>query len=291
MEFSQLQAFIYVAQNRSFSVTANQLNLTQPAISKRISSLEEQLDCSLFDRIGHQVQLTEAGRRLLPRAIKILHDVEDCTRQLQNLDNDVSGKLSLASSHHIGLHRLPDILKNYAKIYKEVELDFQFLESEQALDAVRSGQIELAVITLPLETHEKLVTHQLWEDNLLCMVSKEHLIYKIPEISLEELSTFPMLLPRKQTFTSQIIERPFLKQNLKLNTLMTTNELESLRMMVEIGLGWSVLPESMHREPLAVINVAGLKLKRTLGIVRHKDRTLSGPAKAMITLLEASSTL
>ena len=291
MEMSQLQAFISVAHNRSFSITANQLHLTQPAISKRISTLEEHLGCALFDRIGHRIQLTTAGSILLPIAIKILQDVEDYKRQVQGLNNSVSGKLTLASSHHISLHRLPEILKTFARQYKDVELDFQFLESEQACEAVRVGKIELAVITLPLETDEKLLTDNLWNDPLVCMSSNEHSLCTISDITLAKLVEYPILLPEKQTFTRQIIERPFIENNLKLNTLMTTNDLESLRMMVEIGLGWSILPESMLRDPLVAIKVEGLELKRTLGLVRNKDRTLSSSAKAMIKLLKSTIVL
>jgi len=291
MELSQLHAFIRVAQNRSFSMTAEQLHLSQPAISKRISTLEQQLNCELFDRIGHQIRLTEAGRRLLPRATKILQDVEDCIRHIQQLDKKVSGKLSIASSHHIGLYRLPTILKQYAKEFNDVELDFQFLESEQACEAVRTGKIELAVITLPLAPDDKLLTLKLWQDNLVCVVSNEHQINNILDISIEQLADFPLLLPSKKTFTTQIIEQPFKDRNLKLKTSMTTNDLESLRMMVEIGLGWSMLPSSMLREPLKEVQVKELNLSRNLGLVRHKERTLSSSAKAMIVLLEASKTI
>jgi DNA-binding transcriptional LysR family regulator len=291
MEFSQLQAFISVAQNRSFSITAQQLHLSQPAISKRISTLEKQLDCELFDRIGHQVQLTEAGQRLLPRAIKILQDIEDCTRHIQQLDKNISGKLTIASSHHIGLHRLPNILKYYANEFTDVELDFQFLESEQACEAVRTGKIELAVITLPLEPDDKLYTIKLWEDDLDCMVSNDHDMNDISNITLEQLTNYPLLLPSKKSFTTQIIEQPFKDRNLNLNTVMTSNDLESLRMMVEIGLGWSMLPSSMLRDPLKKVQVKGLNLSRNLGLVRHNERTLSSSAKAMITLLEASRTI
>jgi len=289
MEFSQLQAFICVAENASFSVTANQLHLTQPAVSKRISTLEELLGCELFDRFGHQIQLTEAGKKLLPRAIKILQDIEDCKRQLHNLDKKVSGTLSLASSHHIGLHRLPSILKTYAKKFHEVELDFQFLESEQACEAVRLGKIELAVITLPLETYDKLHACKLWNDPLICVVNEDHDILQKSEITLEKLSNYPVLLPEQQTFTRQIIEQPFISKNIKLNTLMTANDLESLRMMAEIGLGWSILPESMLRPPICQIKDINLNLNRSLGFVINKERTLSSSAKAMINLLKSVS--
>ncbi|MFT5521883.1 MAG: DNA-binding transcriptional LysR family regulator, partial [Enterobacterales bacterium] len=236
-------------------------------------------------------QLTEAGQRLLPRAIKIIQDIEDCKRHIQQLDKNISGKLTIASSHHIGLHRLPNILKNYAKEFTDVELDFQLLESEQACEAVRTGKIELAVITLPLEPEDKLFTLKLWEDKLDCMISNDHEMNNISDITLEQLTNFPLLLPSKKTFTTQIIEQPFKDRNLKLSTVMTSNDLESLRMMVEIGLGWSILPSSMLRDPLNKIQVKELSLSRTLGLVRHNERTLSSSAKAMISLLEASRTI
>ncbi len=289
MEFSQLQAFIYVAENASFSATANQLHLTQPAISKRISTLENVLGCQLFDRIGRQIQLTEAGKALLPHTIKILQDIEDCKRHIRNLDKNVSGKLSLASSHHIGLHRLPTALKTFAKTYQDVELDFQFLESEQACEAVRLGKIELAVITLPLKGYDKLITYKLWNDPLICVINEDHELNHKPNITLAELSKYPVLLPEQQTFTRQLIEQPFFRKNIKLNTLMTANDLESLRMMVEIGLGWSILPESMLRAPLVQISEINLNLNRNLGYVINKERTLSRSAKAMINLLESVS--
>jgi len=289
MEFSQLQAFICVAKNSSFSLTAEQLHLTQPAISKRISSLEEQLGYPLFDRVGHQVELTEAGRVLLPNALKILHDIEDCKKQIQNIDNKVSGRLSLAASHHIGLHRIPKVLKSYTKKYPDVELDFQFLESEQACNAIRHGEIELAIVTLPLEPYESLSTYKLWDDPLICVVNEEHEINSKSEIKLSALAEYPVLLPKKPTFTRQIIEQPFIDNNLKLNTLMTANDLEGLRMMVEIGLGWSILPQSMLRSPLARIKNINLNLNRALGCVIHKERTLSSSAKTMINLLRTTA--
>ncbi len=115
MDTQSLQAFLAVADCGSFSRAAEQLHLTQPAVSKRIAVLENQTRARLFDRIGRRVSLTEAGRVLLPRARQILVMVDDSRRALGNLDGDVGGELILATSHHIGLHRLPPILGDYVK--------------------------------------------------------------------------------------------------------------------------------------------------------------------------------
>lgn len=107
MDLANLNAFIAIAETGSFSGAGERLHLTQPAISKRIAGLEQQLKVRLFDRLGREVSLTEAGRALLPRAYQILNVLDDTRRALTNLTGEVSGRLTLATSHHIGLHRLP----------------------------------------------------------------------------------------------------------------------------------------------------------------------------------------
>ncbi|MDH5778224.1 MAG: LysR family transcriptional regulator, partial [Gammaproteobacteria bacterium] len=132
MDLNNLTTFVAVAETGSFSQTSEQLFLTQPAISKRIAALEDELGTSLFDRIGRSVSLTEAGQALLPRAHKILLEVEDSRRAISNLSGNISGKLSIGTSHHIGLHRLPPVLRQFNIAYPDVELDIHFMDSEEA---------------------------------------------------------------------------------------------------------------------------------------------------------------
>ena len=152
MDLASLNAFIAIAETGSFSEAGERLHLTQPAVSKRIASLEQQLSVRLFDRLGREVSLTEAGRALLPRAYQILNVLDDTRRALSNLSGDISGRLTLATSHHIGLHRLPPLLRAFTKAYPQVALDIQFLDSEVAYEEILHGRVELAVITLAPET-------------------------------------------------------------------------------------------------------------------------------------------
>ena len=121
-----LEAFIAVAESASFSIAAERIHVTQPAVSKRIALLEEQLNSRLFDRIARSVTLTEAGAALLPRANHILREIADTTQAINDLSGDISGRLRLAISHHIGLHRLPPMLKQFAQNYSDVTIDAFF---------------------------------------------------------------------------------------------------------------------------------------------------------------------
>jgi Transcriptional regulator len=131
MDTQSLKAFIAVAEQKSFSAAAESLYLTQSAVSKRIKQLEEQLGTTLFDRHNRTISLTEAGEALLPRAQHILDLVSDTELELENISGDISGSLTLATSHHIGLHRLPPVLRKFVHAHPNVDLDLQFMGSER----------------------------------------------------------------------------------------------------------------------------------------------------------------
>lgn len=288
MDIPSLQAFTSVAENGSFSAAAEALFLTQPAISKRISSLEDELGTRLFDRIGRQIQLTEAGQALLPRARKIIIDVQDSQRAIRNLSGGIGGQLAIGTSHHIGLHRLPPVLRAFNQSYPEVELDIRFLDSEQACRAILQGELELGIVTLPPVNNDPLTLTPIWDDRLHIVASREHALLKEPRRQLNVLADYPAILPAHGTFTREVIEQALKPKNISLQVRLSTNYLETIRMMVEIGLGWSVLPETMLNDNLAVIDIKGITLGRQLGIVHHTERTLSNAAQAMCDLLKTT---
>ena len=283
MNIEDLRAFISVAQTGSFSLTAEALYLTQPAVSKRIASLEEKLNARLFDRIGRHISLTEAGQILLPHARNILAELEDGRRGIANLaQGQVMGTLAMATSHHIGLHRLPRILRAYTTHYAEVELDLNFLDSEQACRTVERGQVELAVITLPGKTHNELTQIPVWEDPLTPVCGLQHPLNTQPEISLATLSRLPAILPARGSYTRKLIDDAFHDEGLAPRVKLATHNLETIKMLISVGLGWGVLPKTMVSDSLCVRPCASLRLQRTLGIVHHCRRTLSNAATAMI---------
>jgi DNA-binding transcriptional LysR family regulator len=285
MDIASLRAFVEVAREGSFSQAAESLFLTQPAISKRIAALEDELEVRLFDRAGRQVILTESGRHLLPRAERIIHEVTDISRELSNLSGEIAGGLAMATSHHIGLHRLPVVLREYSDRYPKVALDIRFMESEKACSAVEHGELELAVVTLPLVSSTALKTEIVWRDPLLPVVGLDHPLAEKKQISLQDLLHYPAVLPTRGTYTRTILERRIESMNQQVNCTLSTDYLETLKMMVSIGLGWSLLPKIMFDGLLRELEVKELQLSRSLGIVTHHKRTLSNAAKAMRTLL------
>lgn len=289
MDTQSLQAFLAVADTQSFSRAAEQLYLTQPAVSKRIATLESQVGTRLFDRIGRRIALTEAGSVLLPQARRILFSVEDSRRALANLSGQVGGKLTLATSHHIGLHRLPPLLKQYTQRHSEVELDLHFLDSEQAYQGVLDGTLEMAVVTLAPHPHEQLQVVELWRDRLCFACAADHPLNQQPpqsELSLTDLCEYNCVMPGAKTFTGSLIAKRFSQAGLELPVSMATNYLETLKMMCSVGLGWSLLPEKMIDSELVELRVDTPPIYRPLGYLVHTNRTLSNAARMMIEELE-----
>lgn len=287
MDLATLNAFIAIAELGSFSEAAERLHLTQPAVSKRIASLEQQLSVRLFDRLGREVSLTEAGRALLPRAYQILNVLDDTRRALTNLNGEISGRLTLATSHHIGLHRLPPLLRAFTRTHPQVALDIQFLDSEVAYEEVLHGRAELAVITLAPETREPVHAVAVWDDPLDFVAAPEHPLARSQVISLADVAHHPAVFPGGNTFTHHIVRRLFEAQGLTPNIAMSTNYLETIKMMVSIGLAWSVLPRTMLDDQVARLPLPGIQLTRQLGYISHTERTLSNAARAFMNLLDA----
>ena len=289
MDTANLSAFLAVAASGSFSRAAETLHLTQPAISKRIAALESQLGARLFDRIGRSITLTEAGRVLQPRAEEIIGVLGDTQRALSNLSSTVQGRLSLATSHHIGLHRLPPVLRQYTKSYPGVALDIRFLDSEIAHDRVMHGEVELAIITLAPTVETPIIAEQIWDDVLEFVVAPEHPLAAEKIVTLEQLASYPAVFPGLDTFTHRIVSQLFERYSITPQVSMSTNYLETIKMMVSIGLAWSVLPRTMLDDQVRSLNVPNAHLARQLGCIWHSGKTMSNAGRAMIEMLKTHS--
>lgn len=284
MEIQNIRAFLMVAETHSFSRAAENLFITQPAISKRITTLESSLDCQLFDRLGKKVQLTQAGEALIPSYKRILAELDESKRIISALRSDVSGHLRFGTSHHIGLHRLPPVLRQYTNQYPNVELDIQFMDSEQAAALILKGDIELALITLPDTVDKPFTTIQIWSDPMMCVVANDHALAKSKTVTTKQLTEYGVLLQSHSTHTRDIVMQALnLGDDIKI--IMESNYLETIKAMIQNGLGWGVIPESMIDDSLHRLKIKNVKMERHLGVLLHASRTLSSPANALLAAL------
>jgi DNA-binding transcriptional LysR family regulator len=276
MQINQISAFLAVAEHESFSLAAEQLHITQPAVSKRIRQLENSIRVDLFDRIGKRSILTPSGQAFKPHAERILQELKSYRSSLSRQQGTPSGSLSFATSHHIGLHRLPLVLRSFK---------IRFMDSEDACIAIANNELELAIVTLPEIADEKLVCEPVWIDELVVVMAADHELAGKERIDPAGLTGYAAILPSEGTFTRRIINNLFADGRDRLEIILETNYLETIKVMVSANLGWSILPRSMVDSSLTFHRLRGLDVRRPLGIVTRKNRTLSLSSSAMIELL------
>jgi DNA-binding transcriptional LysR family regulator len=285
MQINQINAFLAVAELESFSLAAERLHITQPAVSKRIRQLEISVGTALFDRISKRSILTPDGKAFRPHAERILQELKSYRFSLSRQQDSPSGSLSFATSHHIGLHRLPGTLRDFKIRYPQVDLDLHFMDSEDACVAIANNELELAIVTLPEIADEKLECEPVWIDQLVVVTATDHPLAGQQDIDPVDLLAHAAILPSIGTFTRKIINSLFVTDKDNLKIILETNYLETIKVMVSANLGWSILPRSMVDASLSGHRLRGLDVQRPLGIVTRKKRTLSLSSSAMIKLL------
>ena len=284
MDSNSLRAFLTIIDQGSFSEAAEVLHLTQPAISKRLATLEHQLDTTLIDRSHRQIRLTEAGTRLLPHARLILDEIHNARVSLSPDNEALAGELQIIASHHIGLHHLPNWLRRFTADYPDVKLNLQFMESDAAYAQMRKRKAELAFVTLSDSLESHFMVYEQWADPMAFATGPDHELTSQNPVTLSDLARYPALLPDTTTATYRTVSRLFLEANLPLQQQIPTNYLETIKMMTSVGLGWSVLPirmldNSVHRLDL------GFSVSRVLGAIGLSGRRLSLAAQALLAIV------
>lgn len=285
MDSNALKAFLAIVDQGSFSEAAETLHLTQPAISKRLAALENQLGATLIDRGHRQIRLTDAGSRLLPHARRILDEIHNARVALSPDSQQVAGELHIIASHHIGLHHLPNWLRRFKREYPQVSINLQFLESDAAYVQMRKRNAELAFVTLSDSMESSFHVFAQWPDEMVFVASADHPLAALKPALLADLAGHPALLPDTETATYRVVSRLFLEANLHLNPQIPTNYLETIKMMTSVGLGWSVLPRRMVDSSLKILQV-NKPVARVLGGIGLSGRQLSNAASALLDIVQ-----
>ncbi len=294
MNFHQLSYFTKVAETKSITRAAEELLVTQPAVSKQIRALEDELGERLFDRIGKKVFLTRAGEVLYAHAEKILRSVREAATAVKDLSTECSGALVIGASDHISLHRLPDVLKAYITSHPRVDLKLRCHRSETVLDMVGRNLVDIGVITLP-QTVDNIISKVVWNDPMSLVFPRGHSLEGLKSIRLRDTSGYGMILPETGAATRKTINEAFARKKLAPKVNMEVAYIETIKVLVKVGLGISILPDTAVEDEVRAGNlirrtVADARFSRNLGAVYRKDKFLSRPAKEFLKLLDKYST-
>lgn len=274
-----LRAFLALWETGSFSLAAERLALTQPAISKRIQSLERTLGQPLFERLGRRVEALPAARLLEPAARDVLARLADVAHALDRLANGEAGTLRVAVSHHIALHHLPAVLRRLRVDAPDLHPVFQFLESEAAIAALDQRLADLALVTLP-DAVADVYEAGVWTTENLVLAGRIDVA--------EPWTSRPWVLPPVGSTTLARIERALAPETLP-NAHTRAPSIALIRNLIEHLPGIGFLPEDLIRPPLVAVGPPHWRVTRDLGWLRIRQRPRSALEARFIALLGANA--
>lgn len=249
IESRQIRAFVAVARRGNFTQGAKDVFLTQSAVSHAIKSLESDLGCALFQRVGRRAVLTHAGERLLQHCEEILHKMQDARLDLSQLPDLAAPGLRIGAPMTVCQHILPGALRRVQAEYPQCGLRVETGDNPQLLAHLLSGKIDLAVMVEP-EKRPDLVFEPLFEDELRFVMLPSHAWAAAEQISEAEIRKATLILANKATRTYQLVMAYFRSARVAVERCIELGSIESIKELVKNGLGVGIVAEWPIREEL-----------------------------------------
>lgn len=289
MDLGQLEAFVQVANHRSFSKAAEALYLTQPSVTARIQALERDLGERLFVRDGRGVRLTDVGASFLPHAKRVLKALQEGREALDGLRNLESGALRLGSAPTISTYVLPGLLKEFRCRYPKLQVSVRTGPTEQVLQMLLADEVELGLVRSVL--HPDIETVSLYEDEVVLVTAPGHPFAASGGSEVQDLSGEPLIMFSRGSGYYALVHGALREAGAVPNIAMDLDSMEATKKMVEEGLGIAMLPRlSVERElrlgTLVEVEVRGMKMpRRQVSVVYRRNRRQSRPTLAFFGLL------
>ncbi len=279
MDLHQLKIFASVYRNRSFSRASEEIYLSQPTVSDHIKALEEELGCSLFDRLGRSIMPTAEADIIYPKAIDLLERAREIKELVLQTSEGARGDIKIGASTIPGTYLLPRLIATFKAQYPEVRFDVTVSDSTAIYAKVCSLEIHMGLVGAMIE--DEALSYEPFFDDELVLVCPNNGSYP-DEISPSNLKTIPFVLREAGSGTRKEMEGIFRRAKIgisDLNVISTFGSTEAVKEAVKSGIGCSVLSSLAVKDELGYglmrkIHIKGLKMNRKFYIVFHKRRTL-----------------
>lgn len=243
MELRQLKYFVKSAEYLNFSVASKHLYITQSTLSQQIKQLEFELGFELFLRNSRHISLTEAGEEFLPFARKTIQDAEDGVQRLHDLQHVKAGKLRVGVTYSLSTI-LTEGLLEFMKVFPDIKLEVCYKTVNELLALLKERKLDFILSYKPLLDAPDVDSMPLFENALALVVSKEHPMATKKRITLQELSTLPLVLPSHDLQARMMLERLLAGKGVELSSKLELNETNILLQMVSTGSYATVLSTS-----------------------------------------------
>lgn len=286
MELSQLRTFREVAEALSFTRAAQKLNMTQSAVSHQIKALERELGEPLFIRAKRGVRLSDAGQLALSYAERILEEADALRERIRGDDHEPRGRVRAAAATQAFVHLFARLFESFMRDHERVELSFRTtVSTEQTVADILNGAADVGFASLPVYSPALQVT-ELFEDELGVVVGARHKLAPERETSVVEMRRERFILFEQGASIRRATDAFFKRVDLNPDLALESNDTYFIKLMVEHGLGISVMPSWAVREEveagrLAWLRVSGHRLTRAVAVIAL-GRFQPSPTRAFI---------
>ena len=288
MDLDQLHTFLEIVRLKSFSKAAQTCYRTQPAISAQVRQLEQELNTTLFERLGTKIALTTAGKILVEYAEQIL----DLRRRAQDAINELErvprGELVIAANEATCIYVLPQVFSEFKKKFPNVQLSVDRSYGSRVVEAVLNNLADFGITQLPVQ-EKKLQVAGIHSDEIMLLVPAKHPLAAKKAVLARDLAGQQLLLPKSGTTRSRLdVWLEPVESELRIS--MELDSTEMIKRFVMAGLGLSFLAASHCREEVSSGKLSGVSLGpepmfRKLALIYRKDKALSKAALGFIHVI------
>ncbi|MFC5652128.1 selenium metabolism-associated LysR family transcriptional regulator [Paenibacillus solisilvae] len=292
LNFHQLHIFYTVAEKGSFSAAAQALHMTQPAVTMQVQSLEDYFGTKLLQRSTKRIELTEAGRALMPFAQRSIDLIRDTDSQMSKFTKQLKGRLQLGASLTIGEYILPRLLGPFGQEFPHISISMKVMNTAQIMEEILNHQLNFGLIEAPVN-HPDMHMEAVMSDELRLIVGKSHPLAERKKVDLEDVLDYPFVLREQGSGTRLVMEEQLKKKHINPGDLKIIMELGStgaVKSAVEAGLGISFVSESSVKHEIALglihlIPLCDVQFKRQFYSIYLKSALLPISAVTFLTFL------
>lgn len=291
MDISQLEIFLSIAEEKSFSRAAEKMLRTQPALSIAIKRLEEELGEPLFDRSSKSGTLTEAGKILHSYAQRMINLRDEAKESISELGGMFRGRLTIGANESTSLYLLPELLLEYRQRHPNIKIEVYRNVSEKIPSEVLERNLDFGFLSYD-PVHPALQSIEVHRDELVLVVPPKHRLVNRPHITFKELGEEQFVAHNVKTPARTRIFELFGQHRTTLNICIELATLETIKEFVALNVGIAILPRlavrgEIESGKLVEVPVKGMKIEKVLRIVYRREYSLSHAAKSFLEIVKA----
>jgi DNA-binding transcriptional LysR family regulator len=288
LDIITLKSLVAVVDLNGFRKAANYLNISQPALSRRIARLEEEFGIKLFERSGNQLKITSAGTEILQTARRIISEIDNTLSSIRDGQSSEADSMSISCISSLAFSILPRVVATYKSRFRQSHIAIQDRTTPLGLAAVRDGSVDFAIVIYHENPNENGLRYEfICEDEYLVICSRCHPLANSGAIRLRELRNHDLVMLDTTTTNYRIISQSFAKHSIEINPSYEVTHVATAIEFVANNVGIGLVPKSCmtNNDDVVALPLADVRLKRSIVVASSRDKVFTSRERAFLDIL------